>query len=138
MRRRDPYLDHLARVPMFSTCSRDELATIARHADVIAFEAGKVLIREGQLGQEFWVIGSGKVRVERSGSEVNLLGPGDFAGELALLDPGPRNATVVAATDGEAIVIGRREFFGLLAEAPGLTAKLLQGMARRLHALDSE
>jgi CRP-like cAMP-binding protein len=138
MARRDAFLDHLAEVPLFSALSRRELALIARRGEDIEVPAGKVLVREGATGSEFFVIVSGRARVSRRGRKVATLGPGDSFGELALLDKGPRNATVVAETPMELVVLGQREFAGIIDEVPGFARKLLAGMARRLREADAK
>src|SRR4051794_39618116 len=136
MPRQDRYLDKLAQVPMFQACSKKDIAAVGRVGDVVPFKAGDVLVREGDRGREFFVLVDGKTRVYRGGVSLAELGPGDYFGELALLDPGPRDASVVASTDGEALVIHQPEFHALLVDVPTLTNKLLVGMARRLHDAD--
>ena len=79
----------------------------------------------------------GKARVTRAGQAITTLGPGDFFGELALLDGNNRrDATVVAEGPMQVFVVGRASFTALLESAPSLTLKLLKGMARRLHDVD--
>lgn len=137
MPKRDQYLAHLQEVPMFSACTKRDLQLVARHAENLTLPAGKVVMEEGRNGDEFFIIAAGKATVTRGDREVAVLGPGDYFGELALLDRAPRNATVTAQTDLEVVLLGRREFNGLLAEVPTLSRKLMVGMARRLNELDS-
>lgn len=136
--RRNQYIDHLARVPMFEALSKKELGLVARLAEDVEVGTGTVLIREGATGREFFVIARGKATVTRKGRRVNALGPGDFFGELSLLDGAPRNATVTAETPMEVVLLGQREFLGLLYDVPNVAFKLLKGMARRLRAADSK
>jgi CRP-like cAMP-binding protein len=138
MARKKDYLDHLARVAMFSACSKRELEQIGRVADELPIAAGRELIKEGSAGREFFIIGEGRASVLRRGRKVATLGPGDFFGELSLLARAPRNATVRADTPMRVFVLGQREFNGVLAEAPTLSQKLLVGLARRLHDLDGK
>jgi CRP/FNR family cyclic AMP-dependent transcriptional regulator len=138
MPRRDAFLDHLAQVPLFSALSRKELALVARRAEDVTVEAGRVLVSEGSTGSEFFVIIDGTATVTRRGRKVATLGPGDAFGELALLDKAPRNATVTAETPMEVVVLGQREFGGLIDEVPGFARKLLAGMARRLRDSDAK
>jgi CRP-like cAMP-binding protein len=93
---------------------------------------------EGRVGYEFYVIIDGKAAVSREGKQINLLGPGDSFGELSLLDRAPRNATVTAETDIDALVLGQREFSALLDIIPTLAHKLLIGLARRIHDVDAQ
>ena len=92
---KDSKLDQLARVRLFSACSKKELTTIGRASDEVTVSDGAVLCEEGKPGHEFYLVLSGKVNVKKGGRKVNTLGPGDHFGELALLHRGPRNATVV-------------------------------------------
>jgi CRP/FNR family cyclic AMP-dependent transcriptional regulator len=138
MPRRDAFIDHLAQVPLFSACSRKDLGLVARRADDVAVDAGKQLVAEGAAGHEFFVIMEGTAKVTRNGRKVAELGPGDAFGELALLDKAPRNATVTAETPMKLVVLGQREFAGILDEVPGFARKLLAGMAHRLREADAK
>jgi len=138
MARRDAFIDHLQQVPLFSACSRKDLQLVARRAEDVRVPAGKVLVTEGETGHEFFVILDGSARVSRQGRKVAALGPGAAFGELALLDKAPRNATVVADTDMELVVLGQREFAGIIDEVPGFARKLLAGMAKRLRESDAK
>ncbi len=130
------HLEHLARVPLFSSCSKRELAQLASRTTEVSVPAGRVLVREDTPGYEFFVIVSGRAQVTRGGRLVAELGTGDFFGELALLDRGPRDATVTAVTDVRAIVLTRDEFLDALAVAPPMTLNLLSGLSRRLRTRD--
>ena len=83
--------------PLFENCSKQELQSIAQIADELDVREGKVLIREGERGREFFVIVTGEVEVRRKGRKMATLGPGSFVGEMALLSKIPRVATVTAA-----------------------------------------
>ena len=98
--------------------------------------AGKVLTEQGGSGHEAFVIVKGEAGVEVSGKQVAKLGPGAHFGELALLDGGPRTATVTALTDMTVLVISQRAFFSLLDEVPGLSRKILTTMAGIVRDLD--
>ncbi len=111
---------------------------MARRAEDVQVEPGRVLVTEGSTGSEFFVIIDGSANVSRRGRKVATLGPGDGFGELALLDKAPRNATVTAQTSMEIVVLGQREFGGLIDEVPGFARKLLAGMARRLRESDAK
>ncbi|MET0579199.1 MAG: cyclic nucleotide-binding domain-containing protein [Ilumatobacteraceae bacterium] len=134
--RRDPKLERLRDVPLFAACTRDELALVARNVDEHRVEAGRVLTRQGAVGREFFVIVEGTAEVRVGGQLVARLGPGDFVGELALLDRRCRTATVVAETPLVVVVSGTREFAELLAGAPNMTRKLMTGLAARLRAAE--
>jgi CRP-like cAMP-binding protein len=137
MARRDAFIDHLQQVPLFAACSRKDLQLVARRSENVRVAGGKTIISEGETGHEFFVILEGKARVTRRGRKVATLGPGDGFGELALLEKAPRNSTIVAETDMELVVLGQREFAGLIDEVPGFARKLLSGMAHRLRDADA-
>jgi CRP/FNR family transcriptional regulator, cyclic AMP receptor protein len=127
----------LAAVPLFSACSKKELVEIRRRSTTLNIPAGTVVARQGDRGQEFIVIVEGMATVAIDGKPVASLGPGDFFGEVALLDGGPRTATVTADSDLVAEVIAHRDFTGLLVEAPTVTRNILKGIAARLRAADA-
>jgi CRP-like cAMP-binding protein len=126
----------LAEVPLFSRCSKKELAEISQLTTPINVHAGKVVAHQGTHRRELIVIVEGTATVSIDGHEVATLGPGDFVGEISLLDGGPRSATVTADTDLVAEVAGAREFHTMLQDAPSLARSLLQGVAARLRATD--
>lgn len=132
------YLDHLTKVPMFEACSKKELQLIGRLAEDVKVAAGKELITEGTTGREFFVIVDGEANVSRNGRKVASIGAGSYFGELALLQNAPRNATVTADSDLEVVVLGQREFLGLLNQVPALSIKVLKGMAGRLRDADAK
>ena len=136
MKRKDPAIEQMQRIPLFSACTRQELELILSRTTELRFKAGDVLTREGDRGHEFLVIVDGQANVLIGGQKIATLGPGEFFGELALLDDGPRTATVVAETDLVAEVSSQREFNDLIEGAPHLAKKLLVGLARRLRAAD--
>ncbi len=136
MRRHDSDLEHLAAIPLFGGCTKDELALISQKVERVAFTAGQVLTKQGSLGYEFFIIVDGEAEVTRDGQVIATLGAGDYAGELALLDREPRNATVTATTDLQVILLGYQEFWSVLSAAPGLDKKLLVAMAKRLRAAE--
>lgn len=136
--RNERYLKHLSKVPMFEALSRKELVQLSRLAEDVEVSEGRELTKEGAVGREFFVIASGKAAVYKGKRKVATLGPGDYFGELALLDGGPRNATVKADTDMEVVLMAQREFLGLMRESPTLALKLMKGMARRLRAADAK
>jgi CRP-like cAMP-binding protein len=126
-----------AKVPIFSACTPDELMQLAGASTIRAAAPGDTVIAEGEPdAREFFVVLRGEAQVTRGRREVGALGPGDFFGELALFDPAPRNATVIAATDLSLAVLSLRAFRAALANAE-FRDSVLAGMARRLHHLDS-
>ena len=138
MARDDPFVDHLRQVTFFSACSRKDLRKLAKRSEDRRVAAGTTVVREGDNGDEFFVILEGTASLSRQGATIATLGPGSSFGELALLVNAPRNATVVADTDMELVVVDRREFTVLLDELPGFARKMLNGTAHRLRESDRE
>lgn len=128
----------LAAVPLFATCSKRDLQIIARHMQVVSVPAGIALMREGDHGDAFYVVLEGRAVVESRGKPVGRLRPGDHVGELALLDPAPRNATVTAVDDMTIGVVDAPTFAAIVRDVPPLTGKLLAALARRLRERDRE
>ncbi len=135
---RDSKLDHLGQVRLFSSCTKKELAVIGKASDEVTVPAGKEVVTEGATGHEFFLILDGRAVVRRNGRKLASLGPGQYFGELALLAKGARNATVTAETPMNLLVLGQREFSGVLDEVPPLAHKLLAQMAVRLRAADEK
>jgi CRP-like cAMP-binding protein len=132
----DQKMTHLQRVPLLQECTSRQLREIARISEVYEAPAGTVLTSAGELGTEFCMILDGAARVEVPGGRGGRLGPGEFFGEMSLLDEGPRSATVVADTAIRLLTIKRRNFATLLKEAPALTLKILATLSRRVRQLE--
>ena len=126
----------LSTIWLFSECTAKERKTIARALDEVVVEPGRVLVEEGTLGKEFYLIVSGTASVRRNNRKVASLVAGQHFGELALLDRHPRNATVISETKMDLLVLGQREFNGLLETTPSLARKLMAAMASRLREQD--
>jgi CRP/FNR family cyclic AMP-dependent transcriptional regulator len=135
---REQYLDHLAAVPLFRGMTTKELRDIAKATVELNIDQGKEFVTQGDVGREAFVIVEGTADVVRNGTPIGQLGPGDCVGELALLDHGPRTASVVAATPLTVLVLGPREFLGVLDEVPTLSHKILAALASRVRELDSK
>jgi CRP-like cAMP-binding protein len=130
--RKDAKIELLKRVPLFSQCSKQELASVAAVADETDLGEGKELTTQGRPGREFIVLVEGEAEVRRNGRKVAALGDGDFFGEIALVTNRPRTATVVAKTPVRVLVITDRAFRSLLEHSPGIQGKVLQALAERL------
>lgn len=130
------YEDYLLDIPLFKGCSRKELRRIGSLAERIVAPAGHVLVTEGTRTKDFYVLRSGTASVTRRGAEIATLQAGDHFGELAALDPAPRNATVTMTADGEVVCLAQREFWTLMHELPPLRHLLLSTLAQRVHQLE--
>ncbi|MGB3410026.1 MAG: cyclic nucleotide-binding domain-containing protein [Microthrixaceae bacterium] len=129
-------LEKIRSISIFAGCTTKELEEIDRLADEVSIEAGRTIIRQGELGQEFAMIVSGEADIVKDGVTVATIGPGSYFGEVALLDAVARTASVVAKTDLKLEVIDRRGFNTLLDDLPQLSRSMLRGLARRISELD--
>jgi len=135
---RSLYQTYLRAVPMFSHCTPDELEEIAEVASTRAVPQGDAIVREGDPGEEFFVLCTGEVEVVRGRRVVAKLEEGAFFGEIALFADEPRDATVNALVPSNLVVLTRANFDTLLSDVPSLRDQVLRGMARRLHELDGK
>lgn len=131
----DTKVNALKSAPLFEGLSRKHLTQLARVSEDLEVESGKVLCKEGEVGQEFFVIVDGDVKITRKGRRVARRAGGDFVGEIALLEDVPRTATVTAETPLRLFVLTGRDFRHLLDENPAVERKVLQALARRLAEL---
>jgi CRP/FNR family transcriptional regulator, cyclic AMP receptor protein len=136
--KQDDKIERLKEVPLFEGCSQRQLRSVAKIARVFDVGAGTVLTRAGEPGDEFFLIIDGTARVEVSAEKQVSLHPGEFFGEMSLLDGGPRSATVVADTPVRLLVISRRHFSVLIKEVPGLTQTLLITLSRRVRQAEEQ
>jgi CRP/FNR family cyclic AMP-dependent transcriptional regulator len=128
----------LAKVPIFSECTKRELTIIGRAAKEVSHAEGTVIAREGERGVGLFLILEGQCKVTIGDKTKAKLGPGDFFGEVALLDGGPRTATVTALTPVRLVGITGWVFRGLLMEHPTIALKTLEAVAGRLRAVSKE
>jgi CRP/FNR family cyclic AMP-dependent transcriptional regulator len=126
-------IKHFEAIPLFSTVSKKGIRSVVQAASEVDVRAGKVLVREGELGRELYVVISGTALVTRKGRKLSELVPGDFFGELAFLNPIPRTATVTAYSDMRVMVLGPREMDVIVEREPAIAKRLLGAMAKRLH-----
>lgn len=134
--RQDAKLALLKGVPMFAGLSKKELIAVSRATEQLEYGTGEVLARQDSVGNEAYVVVDGSITVRRNGRKVATLGPGDVAGEMALLDDEPRSADLVAAEESVILYISRREFGGLLEANTKLMGKVLRTLAQRLREAD--
>jgi CRP-like cAMP-binding protein len=131
----DPRMALLRRIPLFSDCNDEELAFIVTQVDDIDFDTGRVLCREGEPGGEFFVIVSGAADVTRKGQFLRKLAPGDFFGEIALLDGGLRTATVTVKEPTRCLVLGRGQFQNVIRQNTTIAVSVLQTLGARMRDL---
>ena len=121
----------LKSVPFFASMKKKELEALSRQTDELDVAAGKELTRQGDFGQEFFVIESGTAEVKRNGEHIADLGPGDFFGEMALLGEERRTATVTASSPMQVIVMTRADFRALDKSMPEVHATVARAIEER-------
>jgi CRP/FNR family transcriptional regulator, cyclic AMP receptor protein len=135
----DTKVDALAKAPLFSALSKQELGALAKATEDLEVEEGKVLTREGDLGREFFVIVEGEVSVTRDGNELRRLGPGEFFGEIALIyENARRTATVTSTSPLRFFVLTRQSFRSLLEHQPEIEDKVMAALEERLGSDSSD
>jgi CRP-like cAMP-binding protein len=134
----DRKLELLRKVPLFAGLGGRELEEVGRLADEVDLPDGRELTHEGRTANEFFIIVNGTVRIDRGGATIRRLRDGDFLGEIALVDGGPRTATTTTEGPGRYLVVGHREFHSLLEGFPSIQLAVLQAMAQRVRNLDPE
>jgi CRP-like cAMP-binding protein len=134
----DRKTDLLRDVELFRGVDPVHLARIADAAVEVDFPAGRPIARQGEIGTGFYLILSGAVRVVRDGEVIARLGPGEFFGELSILDGQPRIAQVLADEPTTCLAIASWDFERLLLDEPHLTLAILRGVARRLRAVSED
>jgi CRP/FNR family cyclic AMP-dependent transcriptional regulator len=123
----------LSGCPLFRGIDEAGLAALAELATQVDMPAGHVIARQGEIGTGFFVVVSGRVRVVRDGAVVSMLGPGDFFGELSVLDRQPRTAMVAAEVPTSCLALASWDFEAVLLAQPALTLAILRGVATRLR-----
>lgn len=134
----DTKVEALSAAPLFQGLSQKELTELAMRTDDLDFPAGKVLVHEGEVGSEFYVIMDGKAEVTQHGEVVAEDGAGDFFGEIALVEDVPRNATVTATTPLRCFMLTRGRFLHVLDEHPDVERKVMRALAKRLVASSND
>jgi CRP/FNR family cyclic AMP-dependent transcriptional regulator len=134
----DTKVQALRRAPLFDGLSKKELSELARVTEDLEIPAGEVLCKEGDTGHEFFVIVDGETDITSKGKRVASRGGGDFVGEIALLEPTTRTATVTAKTPLRVFVLTRQDFRHLVRENPSVEQKVMRALARRVVELSGD
>jgi inner membrane transporter RhtA len=133
MRSDDPRVRFLAHIPLFDGLNVTEIETVAGLMRERDLPAGEVLMRQGEAGDEFFVVESGEVAISMDGRDVATRGPGDFFGEIALVFGGPRNATATAKDDVRLFVLRKGDFDDMLKRQPKVEDKILTAITERIR-----
>jgi voltage-gated potassium channel len=136
MTKRPSHTELLGEVALFRGCTKKELSAIASSTVTVDQPAGAVLCRQGSIGTQAFVVVDGKAVVSIDGIDVAEVGPGSFFGEMALLDGGPRVATVTAATPMTLLVLSRPEFNRVILDVPKVARRMLEAVGTRLRQVE--
>ncbi len=135
--KRDAHTNLLAGIDLFAACERKDLQRVAALTTETAAPAGRVLCREGEVGHEAFVIVDGTATVTVGDRQIDAVGPGEMFGEMALLDGGPRIATVTATSPMRLLVLTRPEFHAVLGEVPYVGWHMLTVLGKRLRHFEN-
>ena len=127
----------LSNVSFFSDCSKKELDKLASRVEERKVDSGTVLVQQGEPGDEFFVVAEGLAEASVNGQRVGSIHPGSFFGEMALLDQGPRAATVTASIPTRVVVLDAKGFAAVVKEMPSVALKVMRGLAERLRAVEA-
>ena len=130
----DPKIDRLAKVPLFARLGKKELQFLASEVEEVDLKPGQTLITEGKPTDAFYILTSGNVEVTRQGKPPLRLGPGEFFGEIGMLDNGPATATVTTDGSCEALVLSHAQFRDAIKGNQQLALQVIAAMAERLRA----
>jgi len=133
-----PIVDHLKAVPLFQGMTEHALDAVAGLANEVRFADGQSVTEEGEPGDSFYVIVDGQLRVSRHGKTIRDLGPGDFLGEISLIDGRPRSASTVAIGPVEALAIERPAFHELMDRFGAVRLGILMALSDRIRSDERE
>lgn len=128
----------LRHVPMFASCKTSVLEEIGRLADEVDVGDGYVLIREGTFGEQFVMIVDGRVRIDRGGRTLKTMGPGEFLGEISLIDKGRTTATATTEGPAKLLVLSHQGFNSLLDQSPAIRLEIMTALANRVRQLEPD
>jgi len=128
----------LQKVSMFSALNKKEVTKLASVAEERRVPSGTVLTKEGESGDEFYVVAEGMAEASIGGRKVGSIPAGSFFGEMSLLDQGPRTATVTAELPTRLVVLTAKDFGRVLEEVPAISLKIMRGLASRIRQADED
>ncbi len=135
---KDEKLELLKSIPLFAGFGRRELERLGMLTDQVDLPAGRVLMRQDEAGREAFIIVRGRAEITRDGRVIAERGNGDILGEIALVDEGPRVATVTLTEPSQLLVVGHRDFHTLMDEMPAVRTQVLESLARRVRNLEPD
>jgi CRP-like cAMP-binding protein len=132
----DAVVEMLEKAPLWSGLSRKELKSMVSFSRERRFESGDTIVEKGERGIAFYLILDGAVEIRSDGNTLSKLGPGEFFGEMSLLDNQPRSADVVTVQPSRVLILAAWHFAGLISANPKIAIKILQELVRRLRNAD--
>jgi CRP-like cAMP-binding protein len=123
-------------IPLFAKLSRKQRKLLALRADEVEVSPGRLVCRKGESAHELYVIESGTAKVVRDDQYLDELGPGDFFGEMGLVEDAPRNAHVIATTPMTLMILSGPAFRQLEREQPELASRISRTIEQRRHWLE--
>ena len=133
MQTKDQRIEALRGVPLLSGLSKRDLARVLALAKEQELRIGEVIVKAGDQALDFYMLVRGRAKITVPGRRTATLGPGDYFGEMSVLDGGPRTATIVAEAPGWALRIGRSDFLRLLEAYPSIARKILVELSKRVR-----
>jgi CRP/FNR family cyclic AMP-dependent transcriptional regulator len=132
----DAVIDMLERSPLWSGIGKQDFKAIVKVAKQHEFESGDTIVKKGEEGAGFYLVLDGAVEIRSNGNTLSRLGPGQFFGEMSVVDAQPRSADVVAVEPSRVLVLSAWSFKSLVSERPRIAVKMLQEFVRRLRNTD--
>ena len=129
-------LSRLSSVRLFSECDKKELAILDRLADEVEVAAGETVVEQGEYGHACYIVMEGRATATRDGESIGSVGPGEAIGELAVIQPGPRTATVTADTEMLLLAMNSPEFLTAIEDVPALSRSIMRSLAGRLRDIE--
>ncbi|MHB8571604.1 MAG: cyclic nucleotide-binding domain-containing protein [Candidatus Dormibacteria bacterium] len=131
---KDGKVELIRRVPLFSRCGKRELDFLASQMDEVQVPPGEPIIRQGHPSHGFYIVVTGSLRVDIDGREVATMGPGDFVGEISMLDRGPATATVTPTEPADLFALSHDQFRNAIRSEQGIALQVMEAMAERLRS----
>ena len=132
----DAIVEMLGKTSLWSGLSKQELKAIVNNSKERRFEGGQIIASKGEGGVGFYLVLDGAVEIRSDGKSLSRLGPGQFFGEMSIIDNQPRSADVVAVEPSRVLILTAWKFKGLISENPKMAIRMLQELARRLRSTD--
>jgi len=129
-------IEMLQKTPLWSALSKQDLKLVAKLSHERSFQIGQAIVTKGEAGVGFYLILEGAVEVKSGGKSLSKLGPGQFFGEMSIIDNQPRSADVIAIENSRVLILSAWSFKTLISDNPKIALKMMQEFVRRLRESD--